>query len=228
MTGKKPGLLSFCHEGFHPVILPAGKNTLVHGKKWQKLNMNITMNITSFLALLDHSVSYLPHSLSYHLHIKISPRSSMLTVYQRGVWASSSKGCKTVPCIWFICFYWPISDVNVHTTAAVQALYNTYRVPHTHTRCLCFTSMKCSKAFVIWVIRGHLAEPAIGQYNSLKIGVLFTECCEGAMTLIIKYWTWTRTSIDKIRFSVKMCNVCCFFSIWDMFCSQKCEEVTVN
>ena len=34
------------------MILPAGKNTLVHGKKWQKLNMNIT----SFLALLDHSV----------------------------------------------------------------------------------------------------------------------------------------------------------------------------
>ena len=118
----------------------------------------------------------------------------------------------------------------VHTAAAVQALYNTYRVRHTETCCLGFTSMKCSKAFVIWVIRGHLAEP-IGQYNSLKIGVLFTECCEGAMTLIIKYWTWTRTSIDKIRFSVKMCNVtnvCCFFSIWDMFCTQKCEEVTVN
>ena len=34
------------------MILPAGKNTLVHGKNWQKLNMNIT----SLLALLDHSV----------------------------------------------------------------------------------------------------------------------------------------------------------------------------
>ena len=38
--------------GDFTMILPAGKNTLVHGKKWQKLNMNIT----SFLALLDHSV----------------------------------------------------------------------------------------------------------------------------------------------------------------------------
>ena len=35
------------------MILPAGKNTLVHGKKWQKLNMNVR----SFLALLDHSVA---------------------------------------------------------------------------------------------------------------------------------------------------------------------------
>ena len=42
--------------GDFTMILPAGKNTLVHGKKWQKLNMNITMNITSFLALLDHSI----------------------------------------------------------------------------------------------------------------------------------------------------------------------------
>ena len=63
------------------------------------------------------------------------------------------------------------------------------------------------------MIRGHLAEP-IGQYDSLKIGVLFTECCEGAVTLI-----------DKIRFSVKMCNVCYCFQFETCFEAKNYKNV---
>ena len=104
--------------------------------------------------------------------ISRSPRVRLCWLFISEASWGLSKGCKTVLCIWFICFCSPVSDV-IYTLRQPCKLFIIHIVCDIQ-RHVVWVSRRwnVTKRWSFWVIRGHLAEP-IGQYNSFKILLVF-------------------------------------------------------